>query len=285
MNAMAAALAALLTSAVLGAATRPQPATPKSAPTAPSAPTAQTAGAPVAARTPVLIELFTSEGCSSCPPADDLLAWLVDQQPMPGVEIVALGFHVDYWDRLGWRDRFSSPAWTTRQDVYSRAMRTDKIYTPQMIVDGTHEFIGNDPKLAERFIGQAASTVKLPIAVHVQPPNPAEPERVPLTIEVRAPADAALKGDVLVIVSEDGLITDVQRGENAKKRLTHIAVVRSVDKVGKLVPGETFTATRAVSVDRKWQRERVKVVVLVQQAKTGRVLGLATSRLQAIRQS
>ena len=93
---------------------------------------------------PVLAELFTSEGCSSCPPADDLLRRLTDEQLVDGVEVVALSEHVDYWNRLGWTDPFSSQAFSARQQRYQRALRTDQIYTPQMVVNGRREAIGND---------------------------------------------------------------------------------------------------------------------------------------------
>ena len=98
------------------------------------------AGAPV----PILVELFTSEGCSSCPPADTLLTRLAAEKIVGGAQVVALAFHVDYWDRLGWKDRFSSAAFTERQHRYAAAWQTDRIYTPQAVVDGRVEFVGTD---------------------------------------------------------------------------------------------------------------------------------------------
>src|SRR5215218_8363456 len=111
---------------------------------------------PDAARQPVLVELFTSEGCSSCPPADKNLTFLENQQPVRQAEIITLAFHVDYWDRLGWKDRFSSPLFSRRQEIYSEALKLDSSYTPQMIVDGETEFVGSDSGKAAKEIAKAA---------------------------------------------------------------------------------------------------------------------------------
>ena len=108
-------------------------------------------------RRPVLVELFTSEGCISCPPADNVLSDLVTRQPIEGVYVVGLGEHVDYWDRLGWRDPFSSPLFTRRQSEYDeKVFRSNRIYTPQVVVDGHAEAIGSDSDAVRRAIQSAA---------------------------------------------------------------------------------------------------------------------------------
>ena len=116
-------------------------------------------------RTPVLVELFTSEGCSSCPPADALLAKLDHDQPIDGAQIIVLGEHVDYWDGQGWHDRFSSHDYTDRQSEYSSRLHFPDVYTPQMIVDGTEQFVGNDAAHAQRAIQHAAQTPKITLTL------------------------------------------------------------------------------------------------------------------------
>ncbi|MEP6918890.1 MAG: DUF1223 domain-containing protein, partial [Acidobacteriota bacterium] len=116
-------------------------------------------------RTPILVELFTSEGCSSCPPAEALLTQLLSGQPVAGAEIIPLEFHVDYWDRLGWKDPFSSAAFTSRQGIYTAAFATDGNYTPQMVVDGAAQLVGSDRVKALDAIGRAGTQAHLPLGV------------------------------------------------------------------------------------------------------------------------
>src|SRR4051794_37180018 len=174
-------------------------------------------------RRPVVVELFTSEGCSSCPPADALLAELINKQPVEGVEIIPLAFHVDYWNNLGWADRFSDPRFTERQHEYAQAMSLRSIYTPQMVVDGSREFVGSDRDVALKAIRESAQRVKANVRLTIDGNR----------VQVKVSGDAA-KGecDVLVAVTEDDLQSDVRRGENAGRKLSHAAVVRRLVRLG-----------------------------------------------------
>jgi hypothetical protein len=184
---------------------------------------------PDPASTPVLVELFTSEGCSSCPPADALLARLGRTQPVHGAEIIALEEHVDYWDRLGWKDPFSSEAATQRQNDYGSAFGGEQIYTPQMVVDGRIEFVGSSDTDALRAI-RTASQAQKP-AIHLfWDKNDA------LEIHIDANPGATQHDDrqLIVVIAENMLHSDVKRGENAGRALQHDGVVRKLLPVIKM---------------------------------------------------
>ncbi|HVP45063.1 MAG TPA: DUF1223 domain-containing protein [Bryobacteraceae bacterium] len=217
---------------------------------------------------PVLVELFTSEGCSSCPPADALLAKLDELQPVAGVTVIALEEHVDYWDHLGWRDPFSSADFTARQQRYAESLHVESPYTPEIVIDGHSEFVGNDSHRALHELVQAARTAKTPVHLTVQDRSA---DRVSLAVHV----DAALSaGNVWLAIAETRLSSDVAHGENAGRNLKHSAVVRKLTAVGRLKSGEPFSAEPAVKLAKQWKPENLRAVVFVQDA-TGKVLGAA----------
>ena len=114
---------------------------------------------------PVLLELFTSEGCSSCPPADRLLEILDQKQPVVGADLIVLSEHVDYWDRLGWKDPFSTSQYTARQQEYTNKFKLDGVYTPQLVVDGRFGLVGSDGRGASSAIQRALRERKIPMAI------------------------------------------------------------------------------------------------------------------------
>jgi hypothetical protein len=216
---------------------------------------------------PIVVELFTSEGCSDCPPADALLTDLDQKKLVTGAEIIALGEHVNYWDDLGWKDRFSSAAVTYRQQTYGQRFRLQSVYTPQMVVDGRAEFVGNDRSAALRVIAAA-----------LRQPKPAV---VSLSIgaadQLQVQIANAGRGsqEVLLALTESGLTTSVGTGENRGRQLRHTAVVRSLTKMGKTSDGH-FAATSQLHLDPSWRRENLRAVAFVQEPGTGAIIGAAS---------
>lgn len=187
---------------------------------------------------PVVVELFTSQGCSSCPPADALIHDLVRDPAMRG-HVIPLAFHVDYWDQLGWRDPFSSAEWSQRQARYSRAMHLSSAYTPQAVVSGTRELVGSNRSALSAAL-EGASNVKPAgdVALTVR----RDGNTLVATIHATVPAT----DDLLLAVTEDDVTTQVPHGENAGRTLTNDAIVRRLIRVA---PGQT---TVSIPVEVSW---------------------------------
>jgi hypothetical protein len=212
-------------------------------------------------RVPVLVELFTSEGCSSCPPADDVLARLVREQPLQGVEILALSEHVDYWDSLGWRDPYSSPVFTERQQAYASRLRRGNIYTPQAVVDGHAEVLGSDEKAARSAAVQAGAQSHGTIT--------AQRRGNALHLEAKLPPHSG--AEVLLAAVEDPPPGRVARGENAGRTLSHVRVVRQLRRISGVDQGAW-----SGDVDLDGPAAKLRLVAFVQERSTGRVLASAT---------
>jgi hypothetical protein len=232
---------------------------------------AQTAAAP----TPVVVELFTSEGCSSCPPADALLQQLAASPPVPGVQVIALGEHVDYWDALGWKDRFSSAALTARQQAYGRALEVDDIYTPQLVVDGRQQLVGSDAASAKKALTRAAA------AAHGRLTIDAESAGGAIQVGLRAsdlpPLGKADRDEFVVAITEDGLSTRVRGGENHGRTLSHVAVVRSlatVDDRGSAPLARPLGVRVPIGSD--WRRSALTIVAFVQEQRSRRIVAAAS---------
>ena len=237
------------------------------------------APAPVPPSTrPVLVELFTSQGCSSCPPADEALAQLA---ALPAGEraVIPLAFHVDYWDRLGWRDPFSSAAWSDRQRRYAAAMGSNRVYTPQLVIGGSAECVGTDTRRLDQLVATTAAaperaTVSLRLEAHGR-----DSWKVAVSGERRRASDAP-PAEVLVALFEDGLDTPVGRGENANRNLHNDRVVRHLARAVALPAGGGRGAAHVdIPIDPSWGR-KLGVVAFVQEPSTLRVLAAAEATAQ-----
>jgi hypothetical protein len=225
-------------------------------------------------RTPVLVELFTSEGCSSCPPADALLAKLDHDQPVDGAQIIVLGEHVDYWDHLGWHDRFSSHLYTDRQKQYSVRLRVDDIYTPQMIVDGTDQFLGSDAPHAQRAIQHAAQTSKVKLTLS----RPTvDGQKVSASVSIPAPTTSKSQGDLYAALVDPTDTTEVHSGENGGHRLQHVNVVRSLQRVGSLKDLGAGPVSFSLNAPGDAKPGEMQVVVFAQKKDQGAVLGAVSA--------
>lgn len=227
-----------------------------------------------AARSPVLVELFTSEGCSSCPPADDALARLEKGQPVNGAQVIALEWHVDYWNRLGWVDPFSSAEATARQEAYSTAFHIDGLYTPQLVIDGQKQLVGDSAEAAGE-IANAARRAKARVQLSVAS---ASAKVVEIRVQVAALPTSPRKEDAelwLALIESD-LQSDVLRGENAGRKLKHASVVRRAKRLGKLSGDvKELAATSTEQLDPSWTRSHLQAAAFLQERRTGRVLGAA----------
>ena len=228
--------------------------------------------AAAAERTPVLVELFTSEGCSDCPPADALLARLDATQFVPGALAIVLSEHVTYWNNLGWEDPFSSPEMTRRQSRYEQRLGQSYVYTPQAVIDGVGQAIGGNAGDLSREIARAAATPKSQLTIE----NPHwEGDAVRFSVRAAALPHATL----MAAVAEDETQSAVARGENAGRTLRHVAVVRTLQDMGaRAADGRPLTlkipAAKAGAAPASY-----RVVVFLADSGTGRVVALAQQKL------
>jgi hypothetical protein len=227
----------------------------------------------VSPRQPVVVELFTSEGCSSCPPADALLESLDRAQPVPGAETVVLSEHVDYWNNLGWSDPYSSILYSNRQMAYALRFGIESVYTPQMVVDGRLQFSGNDRKNIASGIAQAAQREKIPVRivsiVHHSPD----------TLLVRIQIEPAPDAELLLALADDFDTSHVSRGENTGRTLKHVSVVRELTRVASLRKDRPFDSELKVRIQKNWRMEGMRLIAIVQTRDAGPVLGAAMRHL------
>lgn len=224
-------------------------------------------------RVPVLVELFTSEGCSDCPPADTLLARLDATQFVRGAEAIVLSEHVTYWNYLGWRDPFSFAAMDQRQKQYVGQFRLEGSYTPQMVVDGAEQTVGSDAAAVSTAVAHAAATVKRDLAI-----QNAHWLNGALQFSVRGASDP--EASLVAAVAQDVSRSTVRRGENAGKTLHHTAVVRAIrDYAGTEVDGRALRLDLPDAPHDDQLAGPFRLIVFLTDHKTRRVLAVAEQTL------
>jgi hypothetical protein len=221
-------------------------------------------------RRPILLELFTSEGCSSCPPADRLLDTFDRTQPVFGADLIVLSEHVDYWNRSGWTDPYSSPLFTERQQEYVRRLDLDGAYTPQLVIDGQADVVGNDERAVRAGILRAEARLKTAISLRAQRAGP----EVKVSFEV---GDSMRQADLYLALANDHEQSQVTRGENSGRTLRHVAVVRSLVRVGTLPARGAFAKELAIPLKNE-NSQSWRVVAFLQDSGSRQISGVAEAR-------
>src|SRR5260370_1458168 len=233
-------------------------------------------------RVPVVLELFTSEGCSSCPPADALLARLEAQQPIAGAEIIALEEHVDYWDHQGWTDPFSSGQWTQRQRVYAAGFADHGVYTPELVVNGRTGFVGSHQGDAYRAIASAVSQPRTDISVSLVKSDKHDHERARVEIGKLQGAQQGDVAEVWLAITETALHSSVTSGENTGHDLHHAPVARWFHKAGAIDPNAapSFVGESDLKLDSAWKRNNLRVVAFMQEKRSRHILGATVAHFE-----
>jgi len=222
--------------------------------------------------TPVVLELFTSEGCSSCPPAEELLDRLLAEPNPP----VALEYHVDYWDNLGWKDPFGSPDWSRLQGRFAAAFESEEIFTPQAVFDGAHQGVASDEKLVRGALSDARAHPH-PAKVKLQL-SPVAAGKLPVAVEFEISRKSESHGVTLsVLLTEDALASNPTAGELSGQKLTHQRVVRLSVEPTVEVSGKVHRARAELALTPAWALPHLGVAALVRDARL-RVLGAAFAR-------
>ncbi len=229
-------------------------------------------------RSPVLVELFTSEGCSSCPPADELLQRIDATQPVPGAQIIVLSEHVDYWDHDGWKDPYSSRFLTDRQNGYTHALGLNTPYTPQIIIDGAVELKAKNTEEVIQALDKAAATPKVTVKIAWVKLDAETPGIIRAHIEADGTSEKR-NSDVFVAVALDHAESQVLRGENTGRHLAHVAVVQEIVKVGKLEKQKTFAQDVEIKTKAGTNLANARIVSFVQESAFGKVRGSALRKI------
>jgi hypothetical protein len=229
-----------------------------------------------ASRGAVLLELFTSEGCSSCPPADALLKKLNGMKSPAGQLIVGISEHVTYWNQLGWADPFSAATYTDRQSAYGDRFRLESVYTPQMVINGEVQTSGGDREAILRTL--AKPTEKSGTAVKIESVAGAETKSLSVTFSVAGVGSRGV--DVYAVIADDMATSSVLRGENGGRTLSHVSVARSLSKVATMKDAKTLTVELPMPAKVAGQAATTRhLIVFAQERGLGRVLAVEAQPL------
>ncbi|HXZ33295.1 MAG TPA: DUF1223 domain-containing protein [Terriglobales bacterium] len=227
------------------------------------------AGDAPTARIPILVELFTSEGCSDCPPADAFLQQL-DRQPFPGAEMVVLSEHVDYWNHDGWKDPYSSSFFSERQAAYAREFTLPSVYTPEMVVDGSTEFVGSNQAVASKAFAKALTATK--VDIRLTSLSVGSDDILRAHVETAA-LPKSTKADLYAAVALNHAESQVSAGENAGRRISHTSVARSVTRIAPLRDNQPLTKDVQLKLPPDVDPKNARLVVFIQESHQGKVLG------------
>ncbi|MEM8487271.1 MAG: DUF1223 domain-containing protein [Bacteroidota bacterium] len=231
--------------------------------------------APETVHGPVVVELFTSQGCSSCPPADKYLKSLA-QSPEWQAHVIPLSFHVDYWNYLGWKDPFSDAAWTERQGDYVTALGGATLYTPQMVIHGHEDVVGSRFAQVEKVINARAKDARSHQAKLAVTRLIRDKDKLSGTVHLTGKIPRSRAPYALIAIAfQKELSTDVPRGENAGKTLQNDFVVRNLALVTKLQQTKKLDqqASFEVALDASMDPERMGIAILVQHTRTMEIIG------------
>ncbi len=220
-------------------------------------------------KAPVIVELFTSEGCSSCPPADALLARL--PHSFADAEVIPLSEHVDYWNHLGWKDRFSASLFTDRQQDYGRTFHMESVYTPEIVVNGQYECSGSDQSAVTQAIRKSLNGPRASAKLLMLSPGV-------MRVTVDSIPAGVKNADVFLAITESNLESLPDKGENNGARLRHTGVVRSLSSLAHLdlKRAANYVADAKLNPNPDWKQANLEYVVFVQDRSTRRILGAAT---------
>lgn len=226
-------------------------------------------------RTPVVLELFTSEGCSSCPPADKLLASLDEKQPFGDADLIVLSEHVDYWNGGGWKDPYSSKSFSDRQRQYAEHLGLESVYTPELVVDGSHEGVGSNAASAKASVSKALEQKKVAVVLDGVSVSGKQIKLHATSGTVMADGPVTL----YVALAENKVQSEVRRGENAGKSLSHVAVVKTLVPVGSVARGSKLSKDVMIPVPASLNTTGLRVVAFLQANGSRKIIGAAQARL------